>query len=355
MNAITFMYFATLQIDFEPRRWHRYSHTTTDSAVGVLPHPKPHSSLLPSGNSISFFTVRAGSSYHAVSEVQAELPRQRISIQGWYHGDKALAPLHALPTLAVIKSMTAVKWSPITEQKAAEQDSKLGIKPVYKRHDIQIQIMEQLMTQQSVNLTDFLTKPPSVPETDAEVQDLESKASAIADARGVNPICERFVQVPALLDDPSFATFITSLIAKVQGLKVRSFASPEPYHAICIDCVFDSVRCFPCAGDGTKQRDWAIISSWTRLHCRHSTTADIRGKRAALVLVRLSSPSTAVDVLPCVYCSTCGWAGIGRIATSNHQTIGIQENVEASSVSWQRKMKTIPRSWRHTIRRCARQ
>ena len=63
---------------------------------------------------MSFFTVRAGSSYHAVSEVHAEQPRQRISIQGWYHGAEPLPALHAPPSLSVIKQLNTVEWDTTT-------------------------------------------------------------------------------------------------------------------------------------------------------------------------------------------------------------------------------------------------
>lgn len=196
-----------------------YSHTNLDDEVGVRPHSSPQSTLLPSGNSMSFFTVRAGSSYHAVSEVQAEPPRARVSIQGWYHGTKPVAPLHALPTLDVIKSLTATKWKPVAVTPTGGPE--IDIQPMYLQQSIQIQVAQQLMTQQSVNLTAFLQNPPAVPQSKADVERHEKKAAAMLHARGINPICERFVHMPALLDTQTFVQFIVSLMSVVQGIEVR--------------------------------------------------------------------------------------------------------------------------------------
>lgn len=152
--------------------------------------------------------------YHAVSEVRAPLPRQRISIQGWYHGASAVAPLHALPSLAVIKALAAVQWAGEPHAAAAGDTSggdgggassggsssgggdgggggggssgggtaddataaaagaveatPAQITPLYLKRGIQAQIVQQLLSTKSMKLNNFLVNPPKLPQTAEE-------------------------------------------------------------------------------------------------------------------------------------------------------------------------------------------
>ena len=64
-----------------------YSPQTKDGAVSTtsscVPQATPTKTLLPLFNSMAYFEVRPGISFHAVQEVFGERPR--LSIQGWYH------------------------------------------------------------------------------------------------------------------------------------------------------------------------------------------------------------------------------------------------------------------------------
>eukprot|EP00560_Eucampia_antarctica_P009261 CAMPEP_0197827362 /NCGR_PEP_ID=MMETSP1437-20131217/4155_1 /TAXON_ID=49252 ORGANISM="Eucampia antarctica, Strain CCMP1452" /NCGR_SAMPLE_ID=MMETSP1437 /ASSEMBLY_ACC=CAM_ASM_001096 /LENGTH=634 /DNA_ID=CAMNT_0043428173 /DNA_START=68 /DNA_END=1969 /DNA_ORIENTATION=- len=55
-----------------------------------VPNPIPVKTVLPAFNSMAFFVVEPGFSFHSVQEVFCDRPR--LSIQGWYHANKT--PLH---------------------------------------------------------------------------------------------------------------------------------------------------------------------------------------------------------------------------------------------------------------------
>ena len=81
-----------------------YSHdfiaTSTDAEVRV-PQAIPSMTILPVFNSMAYFEVKPGTSFHAVQEVFGDRPR--LSIQGWYHAaDKPEGMEHA--TLSRLKS-----------------------------------------------------------------------------------------------------------------------------------------------------------------------------------------------------------------------------------------------------------
>eukprot|EP01039_Chlorochromonas_danica_P008261 gene8261-9110_t len=58
---------------------------TPEAGPQGIPVAMPTKSILPTFNSIAFFTVLPGRSYHSVQEVFAK-DRPRVSISGWYHG-----------------------------------------------------------------------------------------------------------------------------------------------------------------------------------------------------------------------------------------------------------------------------
>lgn len=47
--------------------------------------PTPSKSIPPKWAQFIFFEVQPGKSYHAVQEVVADLPKERLSISGWFH------------------------------------------------------------------------------------------------------------------------------------------------------------------------------------------------------------------------------------------------------------------------------
>jgi Rps23 Pro-64 3,4-dihydroxylase Tpa1-like proline 4-hydroxylase len=70
-----------------------------------LPTTVPAKCLLPTRNSMAFFAVEPGVSFHAVQEVFGERPR--LSLQGWYHAKEPPANIQEA-TLQRLKNATAV-------------------------------------------------------------------------------------------------------------------------------------------------------------------------------------------------------------------------------------------------------
>lgn len=177
-----------------------------------------------------------------MSEVQAELPRQRISIQGWFHGEAPLPPMHALPSLGVIKALSAVEWlSPAAESSPSSSSSSSSetrgaaagspppqkIDPMYTSSEgtIHAQLAQMLMQQQSANLGQFLVDPPAAVSSDSQANALEKKYTGKVwpgRPRGANPIVERFVRVDPLISLDEISNFVAKLLGAVEGLEVRA-------------------------------------------------------------------------------------------------------------------------------------
>ena len=177
-----------------------------------------------------------------MSEVQAELPRQRISIQGWFHGEAPLPSMHALPSLGVIKALSAVEWlAPAESSPSSEVNAVAGssprISPMYTSSEgtIHAQLAQMLMQQQSANLGQFLVNPPPAVSTDSEAHALEKKNSGKVwpgRARGTNPIVERFVRLDPLISLDEITDFVAKLLGAVEGLEVRvADFSPDVFHS----------------------------------------------------------------------------------------------------------------------------
>ena len=58
-----------------------------DGSITLVPAPFPDKTLLPTFNSLAYFAVTPGVSFHSVQEVFCDRPR--LSIQGWYHAKEA--------------------------------------------------------------------------------------------------------------------------------------------------------------------------------------------------------------------------------------------------------------------------
>ena len=66
------------------------------------PATDPSAELLPAWNSMAFFTVAPGRSFHSVQEVFAE-DKPRLSISGWYHAAEPPAGGDRASTLAQLR------------------------------------------------------------------------------------------------------------------------------------------------------------------------------------------------------------------------------------------------------------
>jgi Rps23 Pro-64 3,4-dihydroxylase Tpa1-like proline 4-hydroxylase len=127
------------------------------------PFPVPASRAWPIFNSMAFFVVEPGQSYHAVQEVLGDRPR--LSLQGWYHASE---PPHniELATLQQLKKVRgygendqtlATKFDSTTDFSESDKEY-LGkyVKAEYLLDDALDEIQQRFVNDSSVQLRDFL-------------------------------------------------------------------------------------------------------------------------------------------------------------------------------------------------------
>jgi hypothetical protein len=73
-----------------------------DTAARLVPNALPIKTILPEFNSMAYFVVKPGVSFHSVQEVFCDRPR--LSIQGWYHAQESPLDI-GNATLQRLKSM----------------------------------------------------------------------------------------------------------------------------------------------------------------------------------------------------------------------------------------------------------
>jgi prolyl 3-hydroxylase /prolyl 3,4-dihydroxylase len=130
------------------------------------PEAIPSTSLLPQWNSLAFFEVKPGVSFHAVQEVFGERPR--LSIQGWYHAANPPENTEAA-TLSRLKTLEDVGEAyndfPVGEEKnedyteLSDEDRtflKKFINETYLSSESIQEIREQFENDSSVQLRKFL-------------------------------------------------------------------------------------------------------------------------------------------------------------------------------------------------------
>lgn len=104
---------------------------TKDSLVTKVPGVTPVKTLLPKFNTLAFFVVEPGVSFHSVQEVFCDRPR--LSIQGWYHAkekptEMEHASLNQLKTDALQDSVE--DFTPMEKDCKQESDEKLSRKDI---------------------------------------------------------------------------------------------------------------------------------------------------------------------------------------------------------------------------------
>ena len=147
------------------------------AGVAGEPAVRPCAALLPLWNSMAFFTVQPGRSFHAVEEVFAD-SKLRLSISGWFHAaappaDAALASLAQL-TSAGGGDDTAAPFAPVdlplppageTDEAAlappaltAAEEALLGewVSGEYLQAEAQARVRRRFMRDNSVQLRGFL-------------------------------------------------------------------------------------------------------------------------------------------------------------------------------------------------------
>lgn len=116
------------------------------------PETCPSKTVLPTFNSMAFFVVEPGVSFHAVQEVLGERPR--LSVQGWYHAEKA--PENAAnATLNRLKeqSKNTMKDEIVDRHEKPQQDDE---DPFIRLDDGRVQPLEQQRQQRAANADKLL-------------------------------------------------------------------------------------------------------------------------------------------------------------------------------------------------------
>ncbi|PNW79265.1 hypothetical protein CHLRE_09g408464v5 [Chlamydomonas reinhardtii] len=129
------------------------------------PAPNPSVSHLPTFNTMAFFTVTPGVSFHSVQEVFTD-SKPRMSISGWYHGDTppegadkaSLAQLQQR-----VRQEAVVAHTPIEGGEGALSDEDLGklirwVNPVYLDESSWPKIQARFAEEGSVQLHNFIKK-----------------------------------------------------------------------------------------------------------------------------------------------------------------------------------------------------
>ena len=101
--------------------------TDTDTTTTLrIPHTVPCQSILPIFNSMVFFVVQPGYSYHSVQEVFG--PRPRLSIQGWYHTDAATTTTTNASDITNVGTTTTNQYSTLQRLKTYHHNNLLATK-----------------------------------------------------------------------------------------------------------------------------------------------------------------------------------------------------------------------------------
>ena len=101
------------------------SSTSTSTSTSTSSQPVPTSRIKPIFNSIAFFEVLPGRSYHAVQEVTGERPR--LSLQGWYHSKELPIGIENA-TLSQLKTMNNKKSASSSDSKTSSSSSSTDAK-----------------------------------------------------------------------------------------------------------------------------------------------------------------------------------------------------------------------------------
>jgi len=142
-----------------------------------VPEQIPSASVLPTWNSMAFFTVQPGVSFHAVQEVFA-VEKPRLSVQGWFHAAEPPAKA-TLATLAQITAMAtkvpdfSVNWSapevPLSAALSAEDKAFLSqwMDDQYLQQENLEAISARFEQDSSVELRSFLKESRAAPVAEA--------------------------------------------------------------------------------------------------------------------------------------------------------------------------------------------
>eukprot|EP00045_Choanoeca_perplexa_P016310 m.218754 g.218754 ORF g.218754 m.218754 type:complete len:574 (+) comp17223_c0_seq2:97-1818(+) len=167
-------------------------------AQGV-PTPAPAARLLPLFNTMAFFPVVPGQSYHAVQEVMRD-GSPRLSIQGWYHGP-APPPGGDMASLNQLKvaKLDEQPFVPLAQPEVSPSSSlspeemevlSAYLNPTYLKPDSIKAMAERFQEESSIQLRNFLAAKPAqriqIPALGADAQDGLLEDGLPADDVGVS-------------------------------------------------------------------------------------------------------------------------------------------------------------------------
>lgn len=139
-----------------------YDNVKDPHQPGRIPEAIPKSFVLPLFNSLAFFEVRPGISFHSVQEVLGDRPR--LSLQGWYHAAEAPDDIENA-TLQRLKQMTDQGLKPYLEYADFKSEElspddfaylEKFIQPTYLTTDAIEKVNRQFEENSSVQLRGFL-------------------------------------------------------------------------------------------------------------------------------------------------------------------------------------------------------
>lgn len=144
--------------------------TTINGAIQGVPAALPTKNILPTFNSMAFFAVQPGRSYHAVQEVFVE-DKPRLSISGWFHAEAPPAGSDMASLSQIMsKGDNNVPFEPIPPNifSVEEDDNDVFlsnedkaalapyINPVYLQKKSMKQINDSFLNDSSIQLYKFL-------------------------------------------------------------------------------------------------------------------------------------------------------------------------------------------------------
>lgn len=221
--------------------------TTHDSG----PSPIPSTRVWPDFNSMAFFMVQPGKSYHAVQEVLGDRPR--LSLQGWYHATEPpknieLATLQQLKTIVTADEQKLCKnfEEPVAFSESDKEYLDRYIKAEYLKEEALDEIQQKFVNDSSVQLRNFLQDkwvPKMEPQNETTFDDAYYRCGISSEWQLRGPAHkQRFLEyqpdsktensqvVGSLLyhvktqvfESPQFARFLHRLTSLDQPTSVRS-------------------------------------------------------------------------------------------------------------------------------------
>ena len=215
----------------------------SDDKDGTSSDPTPVSRVWPKFNSMAFFEVVPGQSFHAVQEVLGDRPR--LSLQGWYHCDR-LPENYERATLQQLKqrdegsdtsdkSDSKLKYK-FQEEKPdevySEEDRKYlskYIQEIYLTEESMEDVRKKFEEDSSVQLRNFLVDkwvPKVEPQKEVTYDDAHYKWGISSEWKIRGPAHkQRFLEYHEEVNDPDDSKIVGSLMHHV---KTNVFQS-EPF------------------------------------------------------------------------------------------------------------------------------